>query len=377
MNSAKKTADALESNFKKLVARKDFAEAHDTELFIQQWVDREEECDSEYKKDDEALRVIQFNVLSHGQTNVGCGFTPLFKETDKQGLPSYCAAIKDAIKKGDFGVDNHKEVQKYAKKLAKKSPTLTLEDAENRLENDWEDAKRRHAAGKFTTGTHPEIMTTDEENWIHSQDYRELLFSRTWGPKEKNSEGKMGFPFPERLKRVVGMVLKQNPDIITMQEVDRFADMLQILSSVGYDGRIQKKDRTQNNPSYNGNGGVSEDGVAIFWNTSRLKFIEQTEEAYNILHKDFPTKKNNAKQRVLFVTLYDTVKKQNVLVVSGHFKSGNTEGDKKDKRVMVQEFAKKLKEKGSSVDGVIFACDFNASRESGAFKLFHDGKCDQ
>jgi len=133
----------------------------------------------------------------------------------------------------------------------------------------------------------------------------------------------------------------------------------------------------QGNPSHTGNGGVSEDGVAIFWNTSRLKFIEQTEEAYNILHKDFPTKKNNAKQRVLFVTLYDTVKKQNVLVVSGHFKSGNTEGDKKDKRVMVQEFAKKLKEKGRSVDGVIFACDFNASRESGAFKLFHDGKCDQ
>lgn len=89
-------------------------------------------------------------------------------------------------------------------------------------------------------------------------------------------------PLPWRLKRSLGMILRQNPDIICIQEMDRFEDFLKILKPLGYEGVFQQKphnilDKVGGkkiiNPAAKFNGGKGADGVAIFWNTERLNAV--------------------------------------------------------------------------------------------------------
>merc|ERR1711896_81308 len=49
------------------------------------------------------------------------------------------------------------------------------------------------------------------------------------------------YEFPVRFTRIVGLLIKQNPDIITMEELDRFEEMKDLLKRFGYEGRIQYK----------------------------------------------------------------------------------------------------------------------------------------
>lgn len=381
--------------------------ALDSPLFPQYWMKvRENGIEdrhrtSMYQKPDNALRVAQCNILSHGQTNVGCGFSPLFKlRVNSQKLSSieitsYFKAVKDAIRDQQFTNARLEKIldEKKIKKIATKHKTSPAK-IRIKIHKQWADAKKRYKGKKLEDNY--EIMTSEEAKWIHSQAYREVLFSKTWGKKVPNCEGKGhdGFPFPPRLKRVAGLTLTQNPDIITMQEVDRYADLYNIFNKLGYQGWFQTKDVNQGNPSFNGNGGISADGCATFWNANRLRLADESDivdeekmgypvssEKFNTLHK--PSKAEGeeppkAKQRILFVTLFDTVTKRNILVVNGHFKSGKGVTDREDKRYMAKEFARKLHKYRTkfNLETVIFACDFNAPRSSGAFKLLFEGQCD-
>jgi len=81
------------------------------------------------------------------------------------------------------------------------------------------------------------------------------------------------YKFPDRFHRIAATVLKQNPDIITMQELDRYEEMLEIFKSLGYDGCFQRKPKGQ---CMKNNGGIM-DVVAIFWNTNRIAKIGREE----------------------------------------------------------------------------------------------------
>merc|ERR1711964_135120 len=83
-------------------------------------------------------------------------------------------------------------------------------------------------------------------------------------------EGKVvnGYPIPARITRIVGMILKQKPDIITLQEVDHYAYFTEILKDFGYEGCFEKKVASA---SSGGNGQEITDGCMVFWNTMTMK----------------------------------------------------------------------------------------------------------
>merc|ERR1712098_877403 len=63
-----------------------------------------------------------------------------------------------------------------------------------------------------------------------------------------------------------------NPDVITLQELDHHYDfMLPELRAMGYDGIFQPK---HNSKGAEFNGGLP-DGVAIFWNTQRIRMVNR------------------------------------------------------------------------------------------------------
>merc|ERR1712093_827385 len=140
-------------------------------LFKQEWMTKVNGTQllSGYIKPAKALRVAQFNVLSHGQTNVGCGFSPLFKgevggkPLSSCSITSYVKDVKAAIQKKDFKNEILKKIldPKNLEKLLKKNKTT-----ETDIKNQWADAKKRYEGKKL--GENYEIMTSEEAKWIHS-----------------------------------------------------------------------------------------------------------------------------------------------------------------------------------------------------------------
>lgn len=134
-----------------------------------------------------------------------------------------------------------------------------------------------------------------------------------------------------------------------------------ILESVGYDGLWYEKPKGSCNT---GNNGLCNDGVAIFWNTSRIERTERPVDEFNM----------DKKQVALFIPFRLIASKKEFIVGSAHLKSGKAFKACKIKRDHMKKFAKHISEEYGDVP-LIFAADLNTSYDSGAFKLFYDGKC--
>merc|ERR1711964_305513 len=131
---------------------------------------------------------------------------------------------------------------------------------------------------------------------------RNLLLSHSysspdeWKPNGRRTKPQLSVEHCPRFKRVLSIILNQNPDVITMQELDHFDDfMLPQLRSVGYEGIFQPKHKSV---ASNFNGG-RRDGVAIFWNTHKIELDQRIPVGWNdtgSLHVSLDEMKNGNPQ---------------------------------------------------------------------------------
>merc|ERR1711900_8152 len=120
-------------------------------------------------------------------------------------------------------------------------------------------------------GKYEELAAADDKVNECYADANKLLLSECYNDQEEsiaNWDEKL--PVPPRFNRILSIILKQNPDVITLQELDHHYDfMLPQLQKMGYDGIFQPKHISKGAEF---NGGYP-DGVAIFWNTERIQKI--------------------------------------------------------------------------------------------------------
>lgn len=153
-----------------------------------------------------------------------------------------------------------------------------------------------------------------------SEQVNELLMSG----KTTNTGGII--PPPPRFNRIMSIILEQNPDVITLQEVDHHLDlMMPQLEALGYEGIFREKHKSVASKY---NGGVN-DGVAIYWNTQKIKLAENHLVFSGSLHDH---KGKQAKQVAIAVKLQLKTTDQEFLVMTAHVKSGD-----KPKEVPIKE----------------------------------------
>lgn len=231
-------------------------------------------------------------------------------------------------------------------------------------------------APNYEPGT-PDKEKTEElkafnDKYLLPKDKLEVLFGKTTGENCKSAYNK-AYPVPVRIKRALGVILKECPDIITVQELDHYEYFENVLSQLGYKGQIHKKADDEKDKN---NGGHGANGVAIFWNRHRYENKNTTyfvpTIGANQKDKDGNPRdpKTKSKQRVLIVTLHDTKLKREIVVVTGHMKSGTKKKDDRMAEHQASKLAGVLCCKKFAGKPIIFACDFNKSAKTGAYKSF-------
>merc|ERR1711964_881028 len=217
------------------------------------------------------------------------------------------------------------------------------------------------------------------------KDVGKLLMSHSHDTKEESySNADKPLDLPLRFTRVLSIILEQNPDVITLQELDHHYDfMLPELRKRGYDGLFQPKHVSKGAEF---NGGLP-DGVAIFWNTQTIKKTGETPVFSGSLHQpkkvsDLGVIENDeivqAKQIALAVKL-QTKDQREFLMMTAHVKSGESLKDIPVKMMQGKEVAGIIAKNNTGMP-VIFACDFNNKPGGDAHLAFFEEllcKCDR
>jgi len=190
-------------------------------------------------------------------------------------------------------------------------------------------------------------------------------------------------PTPKRFNRILSIILRENPDVITLQELDHHYDFFKPeLRRMGYDGFFQPKHISK---GAEWNGGLP-DGVAIFWNTQRIHKIKQVPVGWkdqngngtgSLTNAGVKKGKNNApdkdltgqraKQVVMALHLQVIETKHDFLMMTAHVKSGEKTEDLPAKVAQGAEVADIIANAGMPV---IFACDFNNRPGGDAHRSF-------
>jgi len=264
----------------------------DTQLYDQKWLTARDENGAAVKpKKKNVVRVVQCNVLSDGMATPGTGgfganWKPVCRCVDAWAcLKKGCDGTRHVLKKAKEGV-----LKKCADGLQSEdflrlimSPLVNgLEPTEmikatpdfDKLGEKILAWAKKHGGTKIVEGKADKILEihdfpewdTDTPGESHKAQkrFRRMIFGKEPTPKESF-----------RLKRVLSIILKQNPDVITLEEVDQFDYFQSVLKPLGYDGCFKPKRMFPGgklSPSAATNGGFS-DGVAIFWNSHKLEKV--------------------------------------------------------------------------------------------------------
>lgn len=182
------------------------------------------------------------------------------------------------------------------------------------------------------------------------------------------------------MARVATVILRQMPDILTMQEVDCLEELMGdhglgqfYKSSIWY-----KKDVVQSYKMI----GVA-DGVAVLWNQEKFEIVGRgggplpacDKQGKNKYLKDTDKdgeKVHDSKQIWTYVKLQcrDETKKT-FIVVTAHLKSGDNAEDKFTKKAQAKFMAKQMKNLSENETiPVVCAADFNTNPGTEAFQAF-------
>jgi len=303
----RRAANAYEKTFMEQAAN--VGKADEAQLIDRNWTTVAEPIPG--NKDQ--IRVLSFNILAHGLSDVGGGFSKWYKP---EVTPDH---IRDAIK-------------------AKK---------------------------------HDDMLEESRET--------DLLF-RKKGTKGGN------LTFSERHKRILGLILTENPSVITLQEVDRYDEFSKALDSCGYDSVFQPK---LPGACMRGNGqeevkdgdkvvieGIpgKSDGVAIFWDKNRIRPVGGLCDSQLPSFKKGERVFGKSKQACVSqkLEMIDSGKQFRVFTV--HAKSGKAAKDFPDKAEQGKFLAERMRHYAEAGERVILAGDFNFDMTDNAFNLFYNGE---
>ncbi|KAK2647824.1 hypothetical protein Ddye_015313 [Dipteronia dyeriana] len=145
-----------------------------------------------------------------------------------------------------------------------------------------------------------------------------------------------------------------NPDIICLQEVDRYYDLLSVMENAGYVG------------SYKRRTGDYVDGCATFWKADKFQLIEEV----NIEFKDFGLRDNVAQISVFEVAICMRKAKSRRLVVGNiHVLYNPSRGEVKLGQIcLLLSRAQIISEKWGNVP-VVLAGDFNSTPQSAIYQF--------
>jgi len=170
------------------------------------------------------------------------------------------------------------------------------------------------------------------------------------GPHFLNVKDANILKWETRKDQIINAITLDNPDVICLEEVDHYSDFfLPILQQKGYAGTFVKK------PSNSSN-----DGLALFYKTNRLKLI--TEQF--ILYEG----QNQNAIITIFDVIHEGTAKQRVCICATHLKakSGFAEVRANEVKQLIKEIST------HSHLPTIICGDFNDSPASASYKLMID-----
>jgi len=156
-----------------------------------------------------------------------------------------------------------------------------------------------------------------------------------------------------RKPRIIAEILRADPDIVCLQEVDHYEDLKSALMPK-YDGYFKSKGVNPGTPS--------RDGGAIFWNRNRL-----TPKGNVNLHYAETCGMPTMKQVMLspqFEFKLQSGSSASIRVVATHLKA--KKGFDEARRMQCEAMARFLNQEGTPLDLAVVCGDFNTDRESNA-----------
>ncbi|XP_031287514.1 carbon catabolite repressor protein 4 homolog 3 [Pistacia vera] len=148
-----------------------------------------------------------------------------------------------------------------------------------------------------------------------------------------------------------------SPDIICMQEVDRYFDLFNVMEKAGYVG------------SYKRRTGDNVDGCAMFWKADSFRLLEEV----SIEFKEFGLRDN-----VALISVFETcrAKSRRLVVCNIHVLYNPNRGEVKLGQIcLLSSRAQLISEKWGNVP-VVLAGDFNCTPKSAIYKFLSSSELD-
>lgn len=151
-----------------------------------------------------------------------------------------------------------------------------------------------------------------------------------------------------RRRLIIREIRHWDPDLVCLQEVDRFQDIVAGMKTRGYEGIYQRRT------------GDTRDGCAIFWKSKRLRLLEED----SIDFSEF-----NLRNNVAQICVFELNGTHKLVLGNIHVLFNPKRGDVKLGQIrMLLEKANDLAEKWSGIP-VVLAGDFNSTPDSAIYKF--------
>ncbi|KAL6605806.1 hypothetical protein ACP70R_041459 [Stipagrostis hirtigluma subsp. patula] len=158
-----------------------------------------------------------------------------------------------------------------------------------------------------------------------------------------------------RRRLIIREIRHWDPDIVCLQEVDRFQDIASEMKNRGYEGVFQ------------GRTGEARDGCATFWKSKRLHLLEED----SIDFSEF-----NLRNNVAQVFVFELNGTHKLVLGNIHVLFNPRRGDVKLGQIrMLTEKANTLSEKWNEIP-IVLAGDFNSTPDSAIYKFLSTTKLD-
>ncbi|KAL5199414.1 hypothetical protein ABZP36_020617 [Zizania latifolia] len=177
------------------------------------------------------------------------------------------------------------------------------------------------------------------------QNHPDLYLEVPWDAMRWNS----------RRRLIFGEIRHWDPDLVCLQEVDRFQDIATEMNNRGYESRF--KGRT----------GDAKDGCATFWKSKRLCLLDEDSIDFS---------EYNLRNNVAQIFVFELNRTQKLVVGNIHVLFNPKRGDVKLGQIrMLLEKANILAEKWGGIP-IVLAGDFNSTPDSAIYKFLSTKKLD-
>ncbi|CAL5047219.1 unnamed protein product [Urochloa decumbens] len=151
-----------------------------------------------------------------------------------------------------------------------------------------------------------------------------------------------------RMRLIICEISHWDPDLVCLQEVDRFQDIAAGMKSRGYEGIYQRRT------------GDTRDGCAMFWKSKRLRLLEEDSIDFS---------EYNLRNNVAQICVFELNGTQKIVLGNIHVLFNPKRGDVKLGQIrLLLEKANALSEKWDEIP-IVLAGDFNSTPDSAIYKF--------